>query len=269
MNRLFIEGKTQGAHPPISKNMPPKAGSIAWSRSIMGRISKPIKKFKSKADQLMTKTFKDAALEYVKLAKELDQGYERVIFEKWREDNTTKAIELLKKHILHRKLIDDGNIEYSVQFEPQLKVIIREAKFLDRIGKRIPQTIINIALQEKDYMKYIDKLNQLLRGYNSALSYLKPVEKKLLEKQIDKLNKWMDKGAQNHNWFSLSINEYIKECQQAIDSFIEIKNRVIQKAGNIEEKVLNIENCQIINQIDFDRKTTMDISEFSKYFEDY
>jgi chemotaxis protein CheY-P-specific phosphatase CheC len=118
-------------------------------------------------------------------------------------------------------------------------------------------------------MKYIDKLNQLLRGYNSALSYLKPVEKKLLEKQIDKLNKWMDKGAANHNWFSLSINEYIKECQQAIDSFIEIKNRVIQKAGNIEEKVLNIENCQIINQIDFDRKTTMDISEFSKYFEDY
>ena len=118
-------------------------------------------------------------------------------------------------------------------------------------------------------MKYVDKLNQLLRGYNFALSNLKPVEKKLLEKQIDKLNKWMDKGANNHNWFSLSINEYIKECQQAIDSFIEIKNRVIQKAQNIEEKVMNIENCQIINQIDFDRKTTMDISEFSKFFEDY
>lgn len=238
----------------------------------MGRISKPIKKFKSKADQLMTKTFKDAALEYVKLAKELDQEYEKKIFLKWTEENTTKAIDLLKRNILSSKEIGEkgsNNKEYSVQFDPQLKVIIREAKFLDRIGKRIPQTIINIALQEKDYMKYIDKLNQLLRGYNSALSYLKPVEKKLLEKQIDKLNKWMDKGAQNHNWFSLSINEYIKECQQAIDSFIEIKNRVIQKAGNIEEKVLNIENCQIINQIDFDRKTTMDISEFSKYFEDY
>lgn len=96
-------------------------------------------------------------------------------------------------------------------------------------------------------MKYVDKLNQLLRGYNLALSHLKPVEKKLLEKQIEKLNKWMDKGANNHNWFSLSINEYIKECQQAIDSFIEIKNRVIQKAQNIEEKVINIETTQIIN----------------------
>jgi len=118
-------------------------------------------------------------------------------------------------------------------------------------------------------MRYVDKLNQLLRGYNSALSNLKEVEKKLLEKQITKLNKWMDKGHNNHNWFSLSINEYIKECQQAIDSFIEIKNRVIQKAQNIEEKVLNIENAQIIRQIDLERKSAMDISEFSDYFESY
>jgi len=72
MKDLFIEGKNAHPHPPISKNMPPKAGSIAWSRSIMGRISKPIKKFKSKADQLMSQSFKDAAFEYVKLAKELD-----------------------------------------------------------------------------------------------------------------------------------------------------------------------------------------------------
>jgi ribosomal protein S6 len=102
--------------------------------------------------------------------------------------------------------------------------------FLDRIGKKIPQTITNIALQDKDYARYVDKLNQLLRTYNSALGGLKEVEKKLLEKQINKLNKWMDKGVNNHNWFSLSITEYIRECSQAIETFNEIKTRVIQKA---------------------------------------
>lgn len=118
-------------------------------------------------------------------------------------------------------------------------------------------------------MRYVDKLNQLLRNYDSALNGLKEVEKKLLQKKIQKLDKQMDKGVNNHNWFSLSINEYIKECTQAIDSFIEIKQRVIQKAQNIEEKVLNIENSQIIRQIDFDRKTAMDITEFSEFFEKY
>lgn len=93
MDNLFQTGK---AKPPISKNMPPKAGSIAWSRSIMGRIKAPIKKFKTKADQLMTNTFKEVAMKYVKLAKDLDKHYEKDIFDKWRGENTDKAIELLK-----------------------------------------------------------------------------------------------------------------------------------------------------------------------------
>lgn len=118
-------------------------------------------------------------------------------------------------------------------------------------------------------MRYVDKLNQLLRNYNSSISGLKEVEKKLLEKQISQLNKWMDKGVTNHNWFSLSINEYIKECTQAIDSFTEIKQRVIQKAQNIEEKVLNIENAQIIRQLPLHSKEPMDISEFSDFFESH
>jgi dynein heavy chain len=179
MKRLFDEGRE---HPPISKNMPPNAGSIAWARSIMGRIKAPIKKFKSKADQCLTSTFKKVALQYVALAKSLDKDYEQEIFEKWKNTNTDKAIELLKRNILAQTKDENGNDIYVVQFDPQLKVIIREAKFLDRIGKHIPQTIINIALQEKDYMRYVDKLNKLLRSYNSALSNLKEVEKKLLLK---------------------------------------------------------------------------------------
>jgi dynein heavy chain len=47
MEELFIKGKDK---PPISKNMPPNAGAIAWARSIMGRIKAPIQKFKNKSD---------------------------------------------------------------------------------------------------------------------------------------------------------------------------------------------------------------------------
>lgn len=175
---------------------------------------------------------------------------------------------MLKKNILEKRG-EGENKTYYVNFDPQLKVIIREAKFLDRIGKEIPQTIINIALQEKDYMRHVDKLNQLLRGYNSALSNLKPVEKKLLELQIMKLNRYMDKGAESHNWFSLSISEYIRECLNSIGQFKEIKDRVLQHASNIEKKVLNVENAILIREIDFDRKTPMDITEFQEYFDSY
>lgn len=147
MKILFEKGVE---NPPISKNMPPKAGQIAWARSIMGRIKGPISKFRNKSDQLMTNVFKDVAYKYVALAKKLDKDYEQKIFETWKRENTDKAIEYLggkDRHILSRTpKVKDQDQTYEVNFARELRVIIREAKFLDRIGKTIPQTIINIAL---------------------------------------------------------------------------------------------------------------------------
>ena len=110
MKTLFEQVKNK---PPISKNMPPNAGKIAWARSIMGRIKAPIKKFKSKADKLKTSKFKSVALDYVTLAKDLDKHYEQKIFDEWQKKNTEKAIELLKLNILSRKPVDGNNV-YAV-----------------------------------------------------------------------------------------------------------------------------------------------------------
>jgi hypothetical protein len=143
------------------------------------------------------------------LAKELTEEYERSRFDEWRNKNTGDALEYLQQRVLKTWDDAEGNTKYKVNFNPKLKVIIREAKFLDRIGKLIPPTIINIALQEKDYMQYIDKLNLLLRNYNAALTGLKPVEKKLLLAMLSELDIQMMKGANDYNWFSLSIKEYI------------------------------------------------------------
>jgi hypothetical protein len=135
MNELFTVGQV---HPPISKNMPFDAGRIAWARSIMGRIKAPIKKFKTKSEKLYQpesrETFKEVATKYVKLAKDLDKGYEEEIFNKWRDENTNKAIKHLQENILSKKRAGQYNI-YEVNFSPELRVTIREAKFLSRIGK--------------------------------------------------------------------------------------------------------------------------------------
>lgn len=68
--------------------------------------------------------------------KDLDKNYEQDIFNTWRNSNTNKAIDLLQKNILKiqdRKKNDEYNV-YTVNFAPELKVTIREAKFLSRIG---------------------------------------------------------------------------------------------------------------------------------------
>jgi dynein heavy chain len=206
MRELFLKEKD---NPPIARNMPENAGKIAWARSITGRIKAPIDKFKTKVKKLQAPHFMEVAKKYVDLAKMLDKEYEATIYENWVKNNREMVIKKLENNILTASPGHDGKKTYQVNFDPELKVTIREAKFLSQIGKDIPATITNIALQEKDYMRHQDKLQQLLRAYDGALDGLKPVECRLLKNEILKLNRFMDKGAENHNWFSLSIDQYI------------------------------------------------------------
>lgn len=101
MEALFQKGR---ANPTISKNMPPKSGAIAWARSIMGRIKRPIYKFKTKEGLLQHEVGKEITLKYISLAKQLDADYEHKIFSEWHKENTDTAINLLKKPILTKTI---------------------------------------------------------------------------------------------------------------------------------------------------------------------
>lgn len=57
------------------------------------------------------------------------------------------------------------------------------------MNHNISKAIVNIALQQKEYYRYIDKLKIMLREYNQAIHSLNPIEKKLLESQIYQVNK--------------------------------------------------------------------------------
>jgi len=149
--------------PPIAKNMPPSAGKIAWSRSIFERVKIPIQKLNTWEDLLTSPKGKEVALRYYNLAKKLEKEYEETHYLEWKNSNTQIAISLLKEPILKNVVpeekrgkregkdgakvkVKDSIQNYVVNFSPVLKVIIREAKYLDRVGMDIPQTIINIAL---------------------------------------------------------------------------------------------------------------------------
>jgi len=217
MDKLFRDNET---NPPIPKNMPPKSGSIAWARSIITRIKNPIDKFKTKPEILMTPEGQSSASEYVRLAKHLTETHEATIFTNWKTENTSEAIKFLKWPIL-MKTGTDENRKYKVNFNPKLKVIIREAKFLDRIGKEIVLTFLNLESSSKapsDELSFSLKVASI----NVTVSFS-----------------------------MLSIPEFIRECQDGIESFKETKGRVLQHANNIEKKVQNIENAVLVKTINF------------------
>jgi hypothetical protein len=70
-----------------------------------------------------------------------------------------RAMLFLKEKIL----VKVGDNQYEVNFREEFRVLIQEAKQLEKMNHNISKAIVNIALQEKEYYRYIDKLKTMLR----------------------------------------------------------------------------------------------------------
>lgn len=267
---LFYRDKEQFNF--VSKNKPPIAGSIAWKRAIFYRIKTPILRFLTRSDVWDQNEFKNVKDEYKRFAKELD-AYEKFRYEEWEKKITDKALNFLKKKILIKK----GHNQYEVNFSTEFRVLISEAKYLDKMGYVLSKTILNIALQEKEYYKYVDKLNKMLREYHYTISSLKDVERKLMETQIKSLNTALHPGIDSYNLNSLGINDFINHCINEIKKFNDVKNKVDEKTRMIEDIIKTIEEAKIVRDFNFERLEKLQIdsedyftlSEFYNYFDKF
>ena len=103
--------------------------------------------------------------------------YEKGKFEEWRETVNKRAMDCLKQPIF--RLADDDSVppekaKILVNFDEQLVVLIRESKYLDRMGFAVPETALNVTLQEDKYHQYVESLNAMLAAYSAVLDSLSP-----------------------------------------------------------------------------------------------
>ena len=52
-----------------------------------------------------------------------------------------------------------------VNFHKNLAQLIRETRYLDRMGFTIPEIALNVTLQEEKYYKCVEALNIMLQHY--------------------------------------------------------------------------------------------------------
>ena len=86
---------------------------------------------------------------YLSLARQV-MNFEKQLFRQWVANVDTAALAYLKLNILARK--PDTN-KVVVNFSDGLLQLMRETRYLDRMGFEIPETALNITLQEEHYIK--------------------------------------------------------------------------------------------------------------------
>lgn len=142
-----------------------------------------------------------------------------------------------------------------VNFSPELKQIIRETKYLDRMGLPVPEVAVNLALQEKKYYSLVGRLNAMLTSYQAALDMLNPVEKGLLARRIENLQRVLQPGFNPLNWNALGIPDFVDACARGISAFETTVKHVQKNAGLISNLVGQIKSAKLVDVAAFESRT--------------
>ena len=86
----------------------------------------------------------------------------------------------------------------------------------------------------------------MLVNYNEMMSSVKPAEKMLLQKDLDKLLVAMRPGFTTLNWNSLSIEDFVMTCNRAIHEVTTAVTALDKNSGMIETSVKFIRNAVLI-----------------------
>jgi dynein heavy chain, axonemal len=260
VSQLFEEKKED---PPTFKNQPPVAGAIAWSRALFYRIKRSIIRFQSYADMMSGDEGVMVTKQYVVIGRMIRE-FELRLFDEWKIKVEEAVLQYLKSPILREESQEGGKI--VVNFLQDLREVIREAKYLDRMGQPVPQNALNIALQEKEYHEYVETLKVMLSHYHNVTNSLIPPERELLSIKLQELETTIRFGFSPLNWNSLGIKDFCEKCERHIDGFSTLLKQVQMSASNIEIVVTSITDADLVSIGDLDGQT-VDMQEFYEVVE--
>ena len=246
----------------IGKNQPPVAGAIAYASSLYRRAKKPIMRF------IQSETLKSSPLwesereKYLNLARKID-SFCSTVYDKWVRHSTNVVTRELSEFILgpkpheirdekdRRVVVLPVKKKWYVNFSSHLSELIREAKYLDRLGYTVPDSVLNVALQGDIYTTNIVQLNQMLQRYEEEMSALSPVERNLFAKPINELHRFIEPGFNVLNWSSLNIPLFISRANKATENFRSVLRRVRKSSDGIDAFVKQVSTTNLIQERDF------------------
>ena len=241
--------------PPISRNLPPVAGNITWSRHLLKRIEEPMKQFEANQNVLAGKDAKKIIKMYNKIARTL-VAFEFTWYKAW-----VQSIDAAKTGLQATLIIrhpDDDKL--YVNFDRDIFQLIREAKCLDRMGIEIPESAKIALMQEEKFKTFYRQLNWALTEYDRIVAEVIPVTAMVLRPHFKDMEWKLRPGMTTLTWTSLNIDPYINHVHSGLNKLQELVSCINDIIENRVEKNLKIVSKTLL--VDLSDDSSFTVSEF-------
>lgn len=258
----------EGMHsPPIARNMPPVAGAIKWSRDLFARVKRTMALLQRlDGDLASLDAGQRASSAYLDLARSMLE-FEKACFKDWCTSEAAIMPALQQPLLLRKDLRPAVGSEaapapqaahvapnttgdaaaLAVNLSPQLLQLIREAKYLDRLGFAVPELAVSVALQEGRFHQQAESLAALLEHRRQVVAALSSAERALLSDHLASLDRALLPGVERLNWVSLAVPEFVGSATKAIEQFQALSAQVAKHASMIEKVVRAISSAQLLS----------------------
>lgn len=241
--------------PPISRNMPPVAGNISWSRHMLRKIEEPMRKFQGNPSVLAPKESKKIIRTYNKVARTLI-AFEYLWYEAW-----SSSIEQAKAGLQATLIIRHPSTgKLYVNFDQELFQLIREAKCLAKLEVDIPEAAKIVLLQEEKFKSYYDDLKYMLDEYERITAKIIPITKKLVEPHLQTMELKLRPGMVTLTWTSMNIDAYKAHVQAGL---VKLEDLVTKINDIVENRIQT--NLKLISRatlVSLPKETAVTLDEF-------
>lgn len=238
--------------PPISRNLPPVAGNITWSRHLLKRIEEPMKEFEKHESIMSTKDAKKIVKVYNRMARTL-VAFEFLWYKAWIQSIEHAKVGLQATLIIRHP--DDGKL--YVNFDHEILQLIKEAKSLDRIGIEIPENAKMILFQQDKFKSFYNALDSCLREYDDIVSKIIPVTAMILRPHFNDFEFVMRPGMVTLTWTSMNIDHFVDQIRDNLQKLRCLISNINDIINNRIEKNLQVVSRTLLVDLPADASFTI------------
>jgi len=229
-------------NPPVPRNAPPIAGNIMWARQLLRRIEEPMRKFSTNKAIMASKEAKRVVRVYNRVAQTLikfEMLWVNYFLAKIERDKAGLQATLLVRHPEEGRLL--------VNFDRDILQLMREAKYLQRMGIEVPESAKMVLLQEDKFKGYYNQLTHVLKEAEKIERAVPAVLRPLMQPHIVDLEQKVQPGLYVLTWTSMNIDAYLHRIHQSMTILDELVRKVSDILENrVEANVKKVARLKMV-----------------------
>jgi dynein heavy chain len=241
------------ASPPIPRHITPVAGAIMWCRQLLRRIEDPMAIFQNQRGILHTPESRKVIKLYNRVVRTLLE-YEERFKSSWYASVDEYRRGLSSPVLAFKQNADDqSQKDVVVNLDLDLLQVIQEAKHLQRLGWRVPDSTL-VSMQQRDTLiRSYDLLRFIFQRIDSETRSVPHTFVLMFAPIFDAMKTQLSPGFKDITWNSVNIVPWVNALEGSMQLVTNLRLKIVE---TLETRVNpHISTLQTMSMVDLGNDT--------------